>query len=120
MLAAGEIIEQYLEELPAYRADEPDHAPRDESVTGRVEELVVAPATVDDLRRKRDQREGRDEVGDLVVARDRLEEVPQKAGPVEGRADQDEGYDPAARHPLTASDLLPTLPPPLIPGRTPS
>jgi hypothetical protein len=50
------------------------------------------PAAVDDLRQDHD---GREEVGDLVVERNRLEEVPQKAGPVEGNADQDEGYDPA-------------------------
>jgi hypothetical protein len=35
------------------------------------------PAAVDDLRQDHD---GREEVGDLVVERNRLEEVPQKAG----------------------------------------
>ena len=56
------------------------------------------PRAVDDLRRYRHEREGREEVGDLVVERDRLEEVPQKAGPVESDADEYEGYDPATRH----------------------
>jgi hypothetical protein len=43
--------------------------------------------------------------------------VPQEAGPVEGNADQDEGYDPAARHQPVTSFLPLVLPPPLIPGR---
>ncbi len=64
----------------------------------RVEELVVAPAAVDDLRGDGDEHEGGKEVGDLVVERDRLEEVPQEAGPVEGGADHYEGHHPRARH----------------------
>jgi hypothetical protein len=53
----------------------------------RIEELVVPSSAVDDLRRDRNQREGCEEVGDLVVERDGLEEVPQKAGPVQACAD---------------------------------
>ena len=71
-----EVIEQYLDELPAYRPDEPDDASRDESVAGRVEELVVAPVPVDHLRRYRHERERRYDVRDLVLERHRLENVP--------------------------------------------
>jgi hypothetical protein len=71
-----EVIEQYLDELLAYRADEPDRAPRNESVAGRVEELVVAPVPVDDLRRYRHEGERRYDVRDLVLERHRLEDVP--------------------------------------------
>ena len=57
-----------------------------------------------DLRRARDQRKRREEVGDLVVARDGLEEMPQKAGPVQACADEDEHEYPLAWHPFITSD----------------
>ena len=100
-MAYGEAheVERDLYDLPRAGPDEADDGARDNGAPRRVEELVVAPAAVDDLGQDRDQGEGRDEVGDLVVERDGLEEVLQKSGPVQGRADQDERYDPGARHP---------------------
>ena len=62
------------------------------------EELVVAAITVDDLRDYCHEHEGVDEVGDLVVERDRLEEVPQEAGTVQDDADHDEGHRPRTWH----------------------
>ena len=44
----------------------------------RVEELVVSPTTVDDLRQYQYERERRDEVGDLVVEQNGFEELPEK------------------------------------------
>jgi hypothetical protein len=43
-------------------------------------------------------------VGDLVVARDGLEEMPQKVGPVQACADEDEHEYPLAWHPFITSD----------------
>src|SRR3712207_1970929 len=91
-------VHKDLYDLPPCCPDEPDRGAGDHGVQWRVEELVVAPAAVDDLGGYRDEGEGRYEVGYLVVERDRLEEVPQKAGPVQGGAEQNEGYYPVTRH----------------------
>jgi hypothetical protein len=76
-------VEDDLYDLSRAGAEEPDDGPGNHGALRRVEELVVSPAAVDDLRRDGHEREGRDEVGDLVVERDRLEEAPQKAGRVQ-------------------------------------
>jgi hypothetical protein len=93
-----------------------DHA-RDDRVLRGVEELVVAPAAIDDLRGDGDEHEGSQEVGDLVVAGDGFEQVPQKASRVQHGTENDQRYDPSARHPLRPpvsahSDLHPAY----IPG----
>src|SRR5918998_3475363 len=98
-------VQHDLYSLPPTSPHEADDGARDRGAARCVEELVFSPAAVDDLRRDHDQREGRDEVGDLVVAGDGLEEVPQKAGPVQACADQDEHYYPPARHPFNTSYL---------------
>src|SRR5215203_833481 len=110
----------YLYALPACGPDEAYDRARDHGAPRRVEELVIAPAAVDDLRQDHHQREGREEMGDLVVERDRLKELPQEAGPVEGYADQDEGCDPAAWHPPVTSLLSLDLPSRLYPGGRPA
>ena len=53
-------VHQYLYPLPRRRSDEADDATRDDSVPRGVEELVVAPAPVDDLGRDRDEHERRE------------------------------------------------------------
>jgi hypothetical protein len=77
------IIEQDLNALPTGRTHKSNDAARDQRVTRRIEELVVAPKPVDDFGRDRDQRKGSDDVGDLVVKRYGLKDVPKKARRVE-------------------------------------
>ena len=45
-----EVVEQDLDALPARSSHEPYHTSRDQGVSGRVEEFVVAPNPVDDVR----------------------------------------------------------------------
>ena len=55
--------------------------------TGHVEELVVSPAAIDYLRQYQDERERRDEVGDLIVEQDGLEELPEESRRVQRDAE---------------------------------
>ena len=67
---------------------------------GGVEELVVAPAAVDDLRRYRNQGKRRYEVRYLVVEWNGLEDVPRKTRPVQDDAEDDQPDNPTAWRPL--------------------
>src|SRR5919107_1690168 len=62
-------VGEYLYTPPPAGPDEADDGPGDHGAARRVEELVIAPAAVDDLGQDRHEGEGRDEVGDLVVER---------------------------------------------------
>src|SRR5215207_2354608 len=93
-----EVIEQDLDALPARSSYESDHAARDQGVARRVEELVVSAGPVDDLRRYGYERQRSDDVGNLVVERHRLEDVPEKARPVQQGAEHDQAEDPPPRH----------------------
>jgi hypothetical protein len=75
-----------------------------------VEELALSPPRYMISAVMATSVRGDEEMGDLVVERTRFEEVPQEACSVEGRADQDEDYDPAARHPLNFPSLFPLIP----------
>jgi hypothetical protein len=69
--------------MPSRRANETDHATCEQGVAWRVEELVVAASPVDDLCRYRNEREGGNDVSDLVIEWHRLEDVPEKAKPIQ-------------------------------------
>src|SRR5918997_181053 len=91
-------VQYYLDDLPAAGPQQAYYRGGNDGVAWRVEELVVPAAAVDDLRDDRHEDERRQEVGDLVVHRHRLEEPPHKPGPVQRDADQDQQDYPPTRH----------------------
>ncbi|QIN83904.1 hypothetical protein GBA63_15575 [Rubrobacter tropicus] len=90
--------QQHFDYLPPARAEQAYDRARYDGVAGRVEELVVAPVAVDDLRDHRHEHERGEEVRDLVVERYRLEDLEHKASPVQRDADQNQQNYPSTRH----------------------
>ena len=84
--------EDDLDQLPAPGAEEPYNGAGDGRAPGGGEELVVPASPVDDLRDDRHEREGGDEVRDLVVEQDRLEEAERETRRVEGDAENYQQY----------------------------
>src|SRR5215210_4632783 len=102
---------QDLDALPTCGAEEPDDRACNDGPQGCVEELVISPATVDDLRQYEHERERRNEVGELIVENNGLEALPQKSGRVQRDAEQDQDYDVLSRHyPVTAVRYTPGNP----------
>ena len=74
-------VQDDLDTFPGYGSDKPDHGPGDNRVPRGVKEVVVPAAAVDDFRCKGDEHERRQQVGHLVVQRDRLEDAPHETPP---------------------------------------